>query len=54
MNIKDKIIIGLEDQIRESEKKLEYLSGSERTRELYHCGNLNYLLRKTRSTFRNG
>lgn len=52
MNFRDKVIMDLEQQIEESEKKLKVLSGKERTRELYHCGNLNYLLRKARMTFK--
>jgi len=54
MYLRDKVINDLENQIEDSEKKLEYLTGSERTRELYHCANLNYLLRKTRYVFRDG
>ena len=54
MYLRDKVINDLENQIEESEKKLEYLTDSERTKELDHCANLNYLLRKTRYVFRNG
>lgn len=34
------------EQIEDSNKKLEYLDGPERTRELYHNGNLQLELRK--------
>lgn len=53
MNLRDKIISSLETQIEESKKKLKYISGSEKTKELYHNGNLHFLLRKAIYTFGN-
>jgi len=51
VNLRDKIISSLEMQIEQSMKKLKYVSGSDRTKELYHNGNLHFLLRKAIHTF---
>jgi len=39
-------INNIADQLKQSNKKLEFLDGRERTKELYHNGNLHLELRK--------
>lgn len=46
LNLLDKEILRLQRLLVESEEKLEYLTGSDRTKELYHNGNLHWQIRK--------